>query len=115
LRRQDGSLDAYSSGTFVAADGSTRRLSHGDFRLQATGNWKSPYSKAVYPAGWQVDVPSLGLSLSAQPYLAGQEHHLTFTYWEGAVQIDGSRDGKAIKGSGYVELTGYAGTLAGDF
>lgn len=115
LRRKDDALDAFSSGTFVAANGSTQHLTLADFHIQSTATWKSAYSQAVYPAAWQIDVPSLGLSLKVQPYLDDQEHHLTFTYWEGAVQIQGSRDSMPVKGSGYVELTGYAGALAGDF
>ncbi|MFQ6006610.1 MAG: lipocalin family protein, partial [Woeseia sp.] len=30
-------------------------------------------------------------------------------YWEGAVDAAGQRNGHAITGRGYVELTGYAG------
>ena len=33
------------------------------------------------------------------------------TYWEGAIDAIGTRDGKAMKGRGYLELTGYAGSL----
>ena len=29
-------------------------------------------------------------------------------YWEGAVDVTGTRDGASIGGRGYVELTGYA-------
>ena len=34
-------------------------------------------------------------------------------YWEGLVDASGTRGEKAIRGSGYVELTGYAGELVG--
>jgi predicted secreted hydrolase len=34
------------------------------------------------------------------------------TYWEGAIDASGMRDGRAIKGRGYLELTGYAGRLS---
>jgi predicted secreted hydrolase len=33
------------------------------------------------------------------------------TYWEGAIDASGTRDGHAISGRGYLELTGYAGRL----
>jgi predicted secreted hydrolase len=36
---------------------------------------------------------------------------MPLAYWEGAVEIEGTRDGGAIKGRGYLELTGYAGPL----
>jgi predicted secreted hydrolase len=32
------------------------------------------------------------------------------TYWEGAIKIGGTADGRLASGSGYVELTGYAET-----
>jgi len=35
-------------------------------------------------------------------------------YWEGAIDIEGTRDGDPIHGRGYVELTGYAGGALGD-
>lgn len=110
LRRADGSLDPFSSGLLVRGDGSTRRLSRTDFDIRSTGTWRSPLSGAVYPADWRVTVPTEAIDLTIQPKLANQELNLTFTYWEGAVKISGS-----ATGSGYVELTGYAGSMAGQF
>ena len=37
------------------------------------------------------------------------------TYWEGAVGGTGTSKGKSVKTEGYVELTGYAGTIGGTF
>jgi predicted secreted hydrolase len=37
------------------------------------------------------------------------------TYWEGAVTLKGRSKGKDVTGGGYVELTGYAGSLGGIF
>jgi predicted secreted hydrolase len=36
-------------------------------------------------------------------------------YWEGAVTGKGTSGGKAVSCDGYVELTGYAGSLGGIF
>jgi predicted secreted hydrolase len=33
------------------------------------------------------------------------------TYWEGSVGVQGSTEHGAVSGAGYVELTGYAGSL----
>jgi hypothetical protein len=33
------------------------------------------------------------------------------TYWEGAIRINGTRAGNPVRGTGYLELTGY-GTIA---
>jgi predicted secreted hydrolase len=60
-------------------------------------------------------VPSAQLDLTVTPYLDDQEMLLSYTYWEGAVQIAGTRADAPVSGNGYVELTGYAGSMAGQF
>ena len=40
--------------------------------------------------------------------MADQELFTTVRYWEGAVDVQGERQGESIEGRGYVELTGYA-------
>ena len=42
------------------------------------------------------------------PVIANQELFTTVRYWEGAVDISGTRSGEMLFGRGYVELTGYA-------
>jgi predicted secreted hydrolase len=108
MRRDDGSFDPASSGTFVAADGSAKHLGTGDFSMTSSDVWKSNKTGAVYPVGWRVQVPSRGIDIAVQPVLNDQELALApLTYWEGAVDISGS-----AKGMGYLELTGYAGALS---
>jgi predicted secreted hydrolase/threonine/homoserine/homoserine lactone efflux protein len=115
LRKADGSIDPFSSGTLIAPDGSSTHLNREDFELTALDTWKSPHTQALYPARWTLRVPVAGLDLTIVPYLADQELNVSYAYWEGCVRIQGTRDGKPVQGSGYVELTGYAGSLAGDF
>ena len=115
LRRADGTVDAFSSGTLIAADGSTRTLGPGDFSLQSTGQWRSPRTGGEYPAGWRVTVPSADLRLTIIPWLADQEMDVSQKYWEGAVKTEGTRNGQRVAGNGYVELTGYAGSMQGQF
>jgi predicted secreted hydrolase len=57
-----------------------------------------------------LQVPSAGLDLDVRPLLADQELHLSVRYWEGAVEVSGTRADHPVTGRGYVELTGYAGT-----
>lgn len=113
LRLRDGSVSDYSSGTFVAADGSAVNLSKSDFEARATGSWTSPRSGATYPAGWVVTVPSKEIELRIAPLLADQElvtsRSTRVTYWEGACSVSGARAGRPVAGKSYVELTGYAG------
>ncbi len=115
IRQADGTADPYSGGSYVKADGSKITLSREDFKITPLDNWTSPYSGARYPSGWRVEVPGEGILVEITPLLRDQENRLTFTYWEGAVRITGSRDGKAIDGYGYVELTGYAASMQGEF
>ncbi len=115
IRRADGSVDPFSSGTFVAPDGRPTRLGREDFVLAVTDTWRSPRSEAVYPSGWTLDVPQLDLSLRIRPYLRDQELNVSYTYWEGAVGIEGERAGQSVQGSGYVELTGYAASMQRQF
>jgi predicted secreted hydrolase len=55
-----------------------------------------------------VRVPRFDLDVTVTPVIANQELFTTVRYWEGAVDVDGSRDGAPLSGRGYVELTGYA-------
>lgn len=115
LRREDGSVDPFSSGTLVRPDGSTLHLDSSDFELHPQGTWLSPHSGAEYPAGWVVDVPRIGLRVNVRPLLSDQELNLSFIYWEGAVTVSGEYQGQAIGGQGYLEMTGYAASMEGEF
>jgi predicted secreted hydrolase len=115
LRMADGSIDPYSSGSYVAPDGSVHQLALQDFHNQVEGYWTSPQSKARYPARWTIQVPGEDLILNIEPYIPDQELHVSFTYWEGAVKFSGTSHGKPVSGSGYVELTGYTTSLGGRF
>ena len=42
LRRADGTVDAFSSGTLIAADGSTRQLGPGDFSIEVHRSLAQP-------------------------------------------------------------------------
>jgi len=115
LRRADGSRDPFSSGTLIAPDGSTRLLAPDEFEIQPTGEWRSPRTGGIYPAGWTVTVPTVDLRLTVTPHLADQEMRTSLPYWEGATRVSGTRTGQTLTGNGYVELTGYARALQGQF
>jgi predicted secreted hydrolase len=111
LRRKDGSIEPYSSGTYVEASGKTRNLRLQEFQLQPGKTWTSPETKAQYPIEWKVRVPSLSLDLAVTTRLPQQELTGRNSYWEGAIEVNGMRGGKPVRGSGYLEMTGYAGSL----
>ena len=107
LRRSDGTVDPLSSGTLTAADGAARSLKADDFALEPLDHWASPVSGARYPSRWRLQVPSASVDVLVDPLMPDQELNLTFRYWEGAVSIQGTSEGNAVAGHGYVELTGY--------
>jgi predicted secreted hydrolase len=115
IRRKDGSSDPYSSGTLVNPDGTTKHLALKDFRIEVVERWKSSKSGATYPMKWKVTIPAEELELEIVPAFPNQElitnRSTRVTYWEGAVGLKGTLRGKSIGGTGYVEMTGYAGKL----
>ena len=114
MRRRDGSVDPASSGTMIKADGSTEHLGRAELDFHPAKTWRSPKTGATYPIGWQIGIPSRGINLSVQARLDDQELVLPpISYWEGAIQATGQKDGREIKGVGYMELTGYASPLKG--
>jgi predicted secreted hydrolase len=113
FRHKDGTLDPFSSGTYIDASGKSRFLSVSDFTMTPHGEtFTSSQTKASYPIQWRVTVPSLQLDLEIRTPLADQElvsaSHAALTYWEGAITIGGTREGKPAKGVGYLEMTGYS-------
>lgn len=115
IRREDGTIDPFSSGTLINADASLIHLTNEAFRINVEATWRSPRSGADYPAKWTVSVPEYGISLEIAPHLADQELNVSFTYWEGAVSIKGQVQGKEVSGDGYIEMTGYAESMEGEF
>ena len=104
-------------GTLVDADGQTRHLPADAFAVEVTDHWTSPRTGANYPAGWRVTVPGEDLEIELEPTVADQELDTRATtgviYWEGSQHVRATRGGSALGGEAYVELTGYAGVLAG--
>ncbi len=117
VRREDGSVDPLSKGSFITSDGETNLITYagGDFRIEVLDTWTSDYSGGRYPVEWRVTLPGQDLDLTITALVDAQENTLSFAYWEGAVEISGSRDGEIISGYGYVEMTGYATSMAGQF
>lgn len=107
LRRKDGSIDSFSSGTVVDDKGSARPLTAQDFSIRILGQWQSPHTHIRYPARWRLAVPNEALDVEIKPLLDDQELHASLNYWEGAVGFHGTHQNNTISGYGYVELTGY--------
>jgi predicted secreted hydrolase len=114
LRRSDGSRDPRSSGTIVDAQGRPTRLAAADFTMAKTGPSFRADSGATYPTGWTVAVPAAGLALAVTTPLQNQElvtPAAGIAYWEGLVDVSGTARGSPVTGRGYLEMTGYKGSL----
>lgn len=113
LRGRDGGAVPESSGSLVARDGGVRHLPLAAFAVDPRGSWTSPHTGARYPSGWRVRVPSAGIDVTLVPAVRDQELWKIaggVDYWEGDVDVEDTMSGRRA-GAGYVELTGYAGTL----
>lgn len=106
LRKKDGTPSPQSAGVWVHQDSQTIKLSHDQVSLQILETWQSESSK-VYPNQWRFQEASLGIDLKIIPFVQNQEMQTTFLYWEGAVEVQGTYQGRPIQGVGFVEMTGY--------
>jgi len=107
LRDRDGGRDPHSAGTWVESTGEVRALTSAAVDIDVTDHWKSA-DGARYPSGWRLRVPSRALDVTVHPVLEDQELRTSPRYFEGAVDVSGARDGRPLRGRGYVELVGYA-------
>ncbi len=108
VRERSPDARPYTHGAIVRPDGSMLTLAPGDIAVVPTGEWRSPYDGAAYPSGWRLQISSQGLDLAVDPLIDNQELDLSIRYWEGAVAVEGTSNGRPIQGQGYVELTGYS-------
>lgn len=114
MRTRDGGLDPNSSGTFITRDGATQALRRDDYQLTPTKFWSSKATGGRYPVAWQFHIPKLKIDVNISTPVEAQELVLNpVAYWEGLIDLQGTREGAPLKGHGYMELTGYAGALVG--
>jgi len=63
-------------------------------------------------------VPGQRLVLDVRTPLPAQElrteRSTRVTYWEGAIEVTGTRAGSPVRGRGYLEMTGYTGQPLSD-
>lgn len=104
LRKKDGSVSEFSSGSLIERDGVTHQLRKNEFEIEVLDFWRSPETGNRYPSDWKIRIPSKGLELFVSPLMKNQEHRGSFAYWEGAVTVKN----EGLSGRGYVELTGYS-------
>lgn len=111
LRRQDGS-SLWAGGSWRAPRQAARIFAPQEVDFTPLRWWTSPASGARYPVAWRVTTP-VGL-WEVQALLDAQEldsRASTGTlYWEGLSELRDAESG-ALRGRGYLEMTGYAQKL----
>jgi predicted secreted hydrolase len=115
LRNKDGTVEPRSSGTWIDTAGRATHLALTDFTLTPGRTWHSAATGADYALDWTVAIPSQKTTLNVRAALDDQEFRSKESggmhYYEGAVRVTGSVGDKAVKGDGYLEITG--GSLGG--
>jgi predicted secreted hydrolase len=94
LRHEDGSADRFSAGTYVDKQGRATALTDRDFTATPGKGW------GIYSIEWKLRVPSLNIDVALSTRLPQQELKGIVSYWEGAIEITGTR-----QGVGYLEMT----------
>jgi predicted secreted hydrolase len=110
LRTADGTT-LWDGGFFRDARGGLRIAQRGETELRPLRRWTSPRSGASYPVEWSLHTPAGNYTVRA--VLADQELDSRGStgaiYWEGLSDLLDAQ-GRRV-GSGYLEMTGYAGRL----
>lgn len=119
LRRKDGTVEPSSSGTLVTRSGDSIHLKLSDINVEVVDHWRSPKSGGRYPSRWRLKLPEGKIEIEISSLVPSQEllteGSTGVIYWEGAIAGKGTAAGRPITCEGYVELTGYAGSLGGLF
>lgn len=94
--REDGA-DAYTSATWIAADGAVTALKDGAFAATPLD-----VSDRDLPVVWRVQLPEKGVDVTVTAQNPDAWMTTSVPYWEGPVNVAGSHSGR-----GYLEMTGY--------
>lgn len=115
LRLRKGGYHPASAGTLVGPFGEAYPLSMGDLKIEVLDTWTSRRTGAVYPCRWRLYVIPFNMELTLFSNVQDQELITRAStqgiYWEGSISAEGSKGKHSLKGQGYAEMTGYAGTF----
>lgn len=118
LRQKHGASDPFSTLAWVATNGVVRHYGRDEFRWETVRSWTSPVTRTQYPVSVRLRTvdPQTGTPAvyTLEPLNPRQE--LTdplggVAYWEGGCRVLNADN--VDVGQAYLELSGYAGDLAG--
>ena len=96
--------DIFTSGTWIAADGTATPLPHNALRFTALE--QAQVAGRQVPVRWRIEAPAQGpmpgLRIETRPLNPQSWMDTSVPYWEGPLRFDGSHQGR-----GYLEMTGY--------
>ena len=110
LRRPDDTT-LWAGGSHRPAGGAVREFAPTEVAFAAGRRWSSPASKTSYPVEWTVTTPIGVFSVAAMQDDQELDSRASTgaIYWEGLSSLRDAA-GRTV-GSGYLEMTGYAGRL----
>jgi predicted secreted hydrolase len=103
MRDKQGNAQRFSKGVLIDNEGKVTQLSLDNTVVKPKSTWQSPQGDN-YPVTWSLRNDDHDLDIVIEAFFNQQLLQHTVTYWEGAVKVFGSHSG-----SGYMELSGYAG------
>ncbi|GHG81487.1 lipocalin-like domain-containing protein [Pseudodonghicola xiamenensis] len=98
--RLRGTRGDFTSGTWIAADGTATPLSPGALRAEPL-EWRTASGHRV-PVRWRLTLADHDLDVTIAALNPSAWMGTRFSYWEGPVTVSGNRNGR-----GYLEMTGY--------
>jgi predicted secreted hydrolase len=108
-KSDDGTAMVY--GTLVQPDGRSVHINNDDITLTVLDTWRSPHTRADYPARWRISLNPFGLEIDLTPVIEDQEITVAFPprtiYWEGVAKVSATKGGEALEGRAFVELVGF--------
>jgi predicted secreted hydrolase len=111
-RDNDGnpsSID-FATGSIMDPHGNQVPILYGDFTVTPLDSWVSHATGGAYPQNWEIEIPKHEIHLTLTTNVPDQEMpNPVWNYWEGRVDVSGTRGDAEVQGMGFVELTGYAG------
>ncbi|GAA0310934.1 lipocalin-like domain-containing protein [Rhodovulum strictum] len=90
----------YTTGTWIAADGSATPLAPGSVTFEPRAIAR--IAGRTIPVRWRIALPERGLDVMIEALNEAAWMETTVAYWEGPVRITGSHAGR-----GYLEMTGH--------
>ncbi len=107
----DQERNSISAGRWcVSIDASGAPRYPDDFLFEPLEYWTSTRTFQSYPVKWRFRVPALDLEAEVKACFPEQEFVTLLSepaFWEGRIELKGTRAGEAVEGHGFIEISGF--------